>query len=131
MRFQLTALLAFAAATGTTALPSWSALQEWSKSSGGKQAAEHTSSRPNVHCHPKTPHQPKPAPPPRTKTCYVKSHNDSVSDDSTYIMDALHSCNNGGHVVFKEGIKYTIGTALDLTFLNHIDIGKKQLKSDL
>lgn len=40
-------------------------------------------------------------------------------------MDALHSCNNGGHVVFKEGIKYTIGTALDLTFLNHIDIGTK------
>ena len=40
-------------------------------------------------------------------------------------MDALHSCNNGGHVVFKEGVKYTIGTALDLTFLNHIDIGMK------
>jgi hypothetical protein len=26
--------------------------------------------------------------------------------------------------VFKEGLKYTIGTALDLTFLKHIDIGK-------
>jgi len=54
----------------------------------------------------------------------VKSHNDCVTDDSTYILDALHDCNNGGHVVFKEGLKYTIGTALDLTFLKHIDIGK-------
>jgi galacturan 1,4-alpha-galacturonidase len=54
----------------------------------------------------------------------VESHNDGVTDDSTYILNALHSCNNGGHVVFAEGLKYTIGTALDLTFLEHIDIGK-------
>jgi galacturan 1,4-alpha-galacturonidase len=52
----------------------------------------------------------------------VESHNDGVTDDSTYILNALHSCNNGGHVVFAEGLKYTIGTALDLTFLEHIDI---------
>jgi galacturan 1,4-alpha-galacturonidase len=54
----------------------------------------------------------------------VQSHNDGVTDDSAYILDALHDCNNGGHVVFREGIKYLIGTALDLTWLNHIDIGK-------
>lgn len=122
MRFQLTTLLALASATGTFALPSWGALEDWAKSSGGKQAPDHTSSRPSINCHPKTPHKPPPSPPGRTKTCFVKSHNDSISDDSTYILDALHDCNNGGHVVFKEGIKYTIGTALDLTFLKHIDI---------
>jgi galacturan 1,4-alpha-galacturonidase len=54
----------------------------------------------------------------------VQSHNDGVTDDSKYILEALHSCNNGGHVVFREGIKYLIGTALDLTWLEHIDIGK-------
>jgi galacturan 1,4-alpha-galacturonidase len=52
----------------------------------------------------------------------VKSHGNG-KDDAAYVLDAIHSCNNGGHVVFKEGVKYTIGTALDLTFLKHIDIG--------
>jgi galacturan 1,4-alpha-galacturonidase len=56
----------------------------------------------------------------------VKSHNDGLTDDSKYILDALHDCNNGGHVVFKEGTEYLIGTALDLTFLKHIDLGKVQ-----
>jgi len=43
-------------------------------------------------------------------------------------------CNNGGHAVFTEGTNYLIGTALDLTFLKHIDLGtrmtlKKKLKN--
>ncbi|KAH6669239.1 PGX, glycoside hydrolase family 28 protein [Halenospora varia] len=122
MRFQLTAVLAIASATISIANPTWQAEQSWAKGSNGHSAPEHTSPRPNVSCHPKTPHKPVPSPPSRNKVCYVKSHNDSITDDSTYIMDALHSCNNGGHVVFKEGTKYMIGTALDLTFLNHIDI---------
>lgn len=128
MRFQLTAVLAIASATISIANPTWQAEQSWAKGSNGHSAPEHTSPRPNVSCHPKTPHKPVPSPPSRNKVCYVKSHNDSITDDSTYIMDALHSCNNGGHVVFKEGTKYMIGTALDLTFLNHIDIGKSSQK---
>lgn len=55
--------------------------------------------------------------------CYAKSHNDGVTDDTPYILAALHECNYGGHVVFKEGVQYFIATAMDLTFLNHIDLG--------
>ncbi|KAE8440398.1 hypothetical protein EG329_008167 [Mollisiaceae sp. DMI_Dod_QoI] len=122
MRFQLTTLLALATATLTVASPTWQAFEDWAKGIEGKQAPDHTSPRHSIFCHPKTPRKPPPCPPPRTKVCYVQSHNDGVTDDSKYIMSALHSCNNGGHVVFREGIKYIIGTALDLTFLNHIDI---------
>lgn len=46
------------------------------------------------------------------------------TDDSKYILQALHECNNGGHVVFPQGATYVIGTAMDLQFLKHIDIGK-------
>lgn len=120
MRFQSFSVLALA--TVTAASPTWQAFQDWAKGPFGKTGPDHTSPRPSVHCHPKTPHQPPPSPPPRNRVCYIKSHNDGVTDDSPYILSALHSCNNGGHVVFKEGLKYTIGTALDLTFLNHIDI---------
>ncbi|TAQ91576.1 hypothetical protein B7494_g8 [Chlorociboria aeruginascens] len=51
------------------------------------------------------------------QSCYVKSNNNE-SDD---IPDALHKCNKEGHAIFHEGSNYTVGTALDLTFLNHID----------
>ncbi|KAK0104431.1 hypothetical protein ONS95_004722 [Cadophora gregata] len=122
MRLQLPALLLLASTTLSVASPTWQAFQERAQSSGGKQAPQHTSSRPKISYYPKTPHRCPPSPPSRNRVCYVKSHNDGVSDDAKYVMDALHSCNNGGHVVFKEGVKYTIGTALDLTFLNHIDI---------
>jgi galacturan 1,4-alpha-galacturonidase len=124
MRFQLTTLLAVASATAVVASPTWQAFQDWAKGPGGKSAPDHTSPRPSISCHPKHPSKPPPSPPPRNRVCYVKSHNDGVTDDSTYILDALHDCNNGGHVVFAEGLKYTIGTALDLTFLEHIDIGE-------
>ena len=88
-----------------------------------RHVSNHISSRRPVSCSPKTPHNPIPSPPIRHKTCYVRSHNDGVTDDSKYIIDALRTCNYGGHVVFKEDTKYLIGTALDLTFLNHIDLG--------
>ncbi|KAL3425391.1 polygalacturonase [Phlyctema vagabunda] len=119
MRLQLPTLLAFASLA--VASPSWSSLQAWKHSSNGKAASQHTSPRPKVSCHPKHPSKPAPSPPARNRTCYVKNHGNGT-DDSPYIMDALHSCNNGGHVVFKEGSEYIIGTALDLTFLNHIDL---------
>jgi galacturan 1,4-alpha-galacturonidase len=53
----------------------------------------------------------------------VQSHNDGTTDDAPYILSALHECNNGGHAVFREGITYFIATAMDLTFLEHIDLG--------
>ena len=124
MRFQLTTLLLASSAALATASPTWQSFQDWAKGSGGKSAPPHTSPRRDISYHPKQPHLPPPNPPPRNKVCYVNSHNDGVTDDSTYILSALHQCNNGGHVVFKEGTEYFIGTALDLTFLRHIDIGK-------
>lgn len=65
--------------------------------------------------------------PPRTQVCTVQSHNDGVTDDSTFILDALNECNFGGHVIFASGIDYIIGTALNLTFLDSIDIGLSNL----
>jgi galacturan 1,4-alpha-galacturonidase len=124
MRFHLTTVLAIASATVAVASPTWAAFEQWAKGAGAKSAPEHTSPRPSISYHPHHPSKPPPSPPPRNRVCYVKSHNDGVTDDSKYILDALHDCNNGGHAVFAEGLKYTIGTALDLTFLNHIDIGK-------
>ena len=56
------------------------------------------------------------------KVCPVKCGGEG-QDDSKNILEAVHKCNNGGRVVFEKNNKYTIGTALDLTFLNNIDIG--------
>lgn len=55
----------------------------------------------------------------------MNSHDDNITDDAPYILTALHECDNGGHAVFKEGVTYYIATAMDLTFLNHIDLGNK------
>lgn len=80
------------------------------------------SKRPN---YPLVPHHPSksfPYSPPRTKTCVVKNYGNG-KDDSEYILSAIKECNDGGHVIFEQGKKYTIGTALDLTFLKHIDLG--------
>lgn len=123
MRFHLVTGLLAAFVSLTSAVPTEQALEAWSKGTQGHKAPDHTSPRPSIHCHPKTPHWPPPIPPPRHKVCYVRSHNDGQTDDSQYILEALHSCNNGGHVVFLEGIRYFIATALDLTFLQHIDLG--------
>jgi galacturan 1,4-alpha-galacturonidase len=124
MRFQLVSALTIAWATLSVATPTWNAVSNWEKSNAGKKRLDHTSPRPQVFCHPHHPHVPPPASPPRHKVCYVKSHGDSVTDDTPYIMKALHDCNNGGHVVFREGVEYFISTTMDLTFLNHIDIGE-------
>lgn len=87
-------------------------------------SASYLSPRPTLVPHPYNPRLPIPNPPKRDKVCYVKGHNDGVSDDSCQILTALHRCNNGGHVVFQQDTTYTIGKALDLTFLKHIDIGR-------
>ncbi|KXL49328.1 MAG: glycoside hydrolase family 28 protein [Acidomyces sp. 'richmondensis'] len=44
------------------------------------------------------------------------------TDDSQYILEALNECNNGGTVIFPEYWTYVIGTALNMTFLKHVDI---------
>lgn len=122
MRIQIAAVLAFASIV--VASPSWEALQQWKDSSAGKNAPHHTSPRPTITCHPKHPTKPMPSSPPRTKVCYVESHDDGTTDDSPYILEALHECNNGGHAIFTQGTTYIIGTAMNLTFLEHIDIGQ-------
>ena len=77
--------------------------------------------RPHVVIAPQHPYLPIPSSPPRSRVCSVKSNGDG-SDDSPNILKAIHSCNNGGHVVFSDSNKYIIGTALNLTFLQHIDL---------
>ncbi len=125
MRCQFLPLLAILPFSSSIAItkPFGNTLEQWDSELEERNVPQHTSPRPSVSCSPKKPSKPQPPSPPREKVCYVRSHNDSITDDSEYILSALHSCNNGGHVVFKEGLQYTIGTALDLTFLNHIDIG--------
>lgn len=86
-------------------------------------APSHFSSRPHVKPAPKHPQKPFPSPAARTKYCTVKTHGNGT-DDSAYILSAFHQCNNGGHVLFAGNTTYTIGTAMDWTFLKHIDIGE-------
>lgn len=85
--------------------------------------ASEYSARPQINPSPKQPRLAVPDPPERTKFCTVKTHGNG-SDDSAYILSAFHECNNGGHVLFSENTTYTIGTAMDWTFLEHIDIGE-------
>ena len=73
-------------------------------------------------CEPQSPSHPFPPSHHRSKTCHVESNCDG-SDDSKFIMHALKKCNYGGKVVFDEDKEYTIGSALDMTFLRHVDIG--------
>lgn len=60
--------------------------------------------------------------PSRNKTCVALSHNDSSSDDASNILSAIKECNNGGHVIFANGLTYTIASPLNLTGLNAIDL---------
>lgn len=69
------------------------------------------------------PKQPKIAPryasTARTKTCTVTG---GKTNDAPAILAAAKSCNNGGTVVFLKSTTYNVGTALDLTFLKHVDL---------
>ncbi|KAL2820093.1 Exopolygalacturonase X-1 [Aspergillus granulosus] len=71
---------------------------------------------------PKPPFRPLPQSHSRKKVCHVRSYGDSSRDDSDFILSALRKCNHGGKVVFDAHKEYTIGTALDLTFLKNIDL---------
>ncbi|KUL87824.1 hypothetical protein ZTR_03139 [Talaromyces verruculosus] len=68
---------------------------------------------------PKCAFKPLPETAKRNKVCSVKTHGNG-QDDSEYILAALRACNNGGKVVFDKD--YTIGTALDIQWLKHIDL---------
>lgn len=76
----------------------------------------------NDACQPNQPFNPLPASQIRYKTCHVANYGNG-RDDSSNIMSALKKCNNGGKVVFDAGKTYTIGKALDMTFLKHVDLG--------
>ncbi|KAE8551562.1 hypothetical protein EYB25_005452 [Talaromyces marneffei] len=73
----------------------------------------------NKQVGPKCAFKPLPETAKRNKVCKVKTHGNG-KDDSDYILAALKSCNNGGKVVFDKD--YTIGTALDIQWLKHIDL---------
>lgn len=106
--------------TGT--LATWTAYQEY-LAGLPKSVSMHQGKRPEISYCPKQPYAPIPTSKPRGKNCYVKTHDDMKTDDTPYILDAVNKCNNGGHVIFSQGKSYVIGTAMDLTYLKHIDIG--------
>lgn len=107
---RVTELLTFALASAASASP----VVERSSKGGPSKRPQHPVA---PHC----PNKPLPTSPARTKTCTVQA-NGNGTDDSANILKAIKDCNNGGHVVFPKEKKFTIGTALDLTFLKHIDL---------
>lgn len=101
-------------------LATQSAYEEYLASIPGKAEL----ARPEITFDGRQPYQCLPESPKRHKTCKVKSHDDMKTDDSPYIMEALHKCNDGGKVIFPAGKTYVVGTAMNLQFLRHVDIGK-------
>jgi galacturan 1,4-alpha-galacturonidase len=110
-------------AVAVAATPAELALLEYTDSLP-KNVTKHPGVRPKISFEPKQPYRPFGNSSARNRNCYVSSHNDGVTDDSPYILDAINKCNPGGHVIFSEGTDYVIGTALDLTNLTHVDLGK-------
>ena len=117
MAFKLWLAILFHACT---ALATWTAYEEYLANLPSTGDSE----RPHITYEPNKPWQPLPSSPPRSKTCEVKSHDDMKTDDSQYIMDALHECNNGGRVLFPVNRTYVIGKAIDMQFLQHVDLGE-------
>lgn len=60
--------------------------------------------------------------PGRNKTCVAESFNDPKMDDAKNIVQAIHDCNGGGHVIFAERQIYTIASPMNLTDLTAIDL---------
>ncbi|KAJ3575392.1 hypothetical protein NPX13_g4048 [Xylaria arbuscula] len=76
-------------------------------------------SRPDIEPFPYNSGRARPYSPARNATCSVTAIGGG-EDDASQILDAFTQCNNGGTVVLKGD--YTIGTALDLTFLDSVDV---------
>jgi galacturan 1,4-alpha-galacturonidase len=129
MRFQLASVVTIVSATLAVAGPTWQAESDLVGNKVQRQEATETndgSVRPTVICSPIQPRLPPPVHGKRDKICHVRyNHRRPEADDSDYVIDAMRRCNDGGHVIFSPGVTYNIGTALDLTFLKHIDIGTK------
>lgn len=121
MLFKNTFVSALLCAASAIASPTWSAYEEYEQHLPA-HPSKHQGTRPKIEFSPKKPYKPFPSSPPRSRDCYVQSHNDGKTDDSPYILEAINSCNNGGHVIFSQGTNYVIGTALNLTDLKHIDL---------
>lgn len=100
----------------------WTAYEEYVSSLPKHIGPKAPSARPKVSHEPNPPFEKFPPSPKRNRVCYVDSHNDMKTDDSKHILSALKKCNRGGHVVFPKGQTYVIGTALDLTFLQNVDL---------
>lgn len=128
MLFKTSVAVLLLQAVASIATPTWDAYEFYLEHLP-KHPSKHQGTRPPISFSPKQPYKPFPPSPPRNRDCYVKSHDDLVTDDSTYILEAIDECNNGGHVIFSQGTNYVIGTALNLTFLNHIDIGKRTIRA--
>lgn len=62
------------------------------------------------------------ASPERNKTCVAESFNNPEIDDAENILQAIHDCNGGGHVIFAEKQIYTIASPMNLTGLTAIDL---------
>lgn len=84
---------------------------------GGKPVIE----RPSIKAWPLQPGKPHAASPARdpAKYCFVKPSCKS-DDDAANILKAFQDCNHGGTVVLDAN--YTIGSPLDLTFLDSVDV---------
>lgn len=85
----------------------------------GIAAASVGSGRRDVKPYPKHPKKAHYVSAARTKTCAVVA---GKTDDAPTILAAAKKCNGGGTVVFSKGSTYNVGTALDLTFLKHVDL---------
>lgn len=86
-------------------------------------------SRPDIQPYPHNSGRSLAVSPARTTECFVVP---TGGDDSDVFLAALEECNNGGKVVLDSN--YTIGSVLDLTFLNNIDIaisGKVTFTDDI
>ncbi|KAL1652038.1 Exopolygalacturonase X-1 [Diplodia intermedia] len=80
----------------------------------------HARLREAVSIGPQPAYRPMPDSPARNKTCVVPAAGDG-SDDAPAILEAFQSCSPGGTVVMSANTTYSVGTALDLTFLEHVD----------
>lgn len=78
--------------------------------------------RPDIKVGPLSPGTPHAVSPPRdpNKYCFVRPSCTPGTDDAPKILRAFQQCNNGGTVVLYAN--YTIGSPLDLTFLNAVDV---------
>lgn len=120
---QLKTSLAALLSLGLGASATWDAYEEYLSYLPARTFERH-GHRPKISFEPKRPFGHIPHSPSRGRHCYVKSHNDMKTDDSPYILEAIDKCNDGGHVIFPQGHTYVIGTALDLTYLKNIDLGR-------